>query len=548
MDYDVYHMFLTTISKYSRKDLKSAIFHGIKDSGFAYFTRSLDARGNFLKACQEDFRNEKHSAKGTHRLLKNYVQLAVETMASGSNEYDRFNTNTALNYALLSTYKQRFKSHHSKEKALEETTKVLEDLIKNGANHFSTKQDGSSSAYDEIEKMLNELFIKDISPADYFSDLIASQFSMYTENELLKARHKDQPEIVHEAPVQRSSVSQPSVQRSSTSQPSTPRGSSLYAKKVFNRGLSQFRSKVLNGQSSELISCDSIDRNLFVAQSKGNRSNQEDSCLICKSDTFPGLNFMVVCDGMGGLDAGEKASQLAVEELKKWFSTNEATLSSMRSQNQVAELLNSKLREISHRISVEYGNRSGCTCVCALTNKNGTFISNVGDSRAYAINNKGKNITQITKDHSMAYQVYYPLHSKGPADGDTRVYRRPGDNVVLQSPDDLRFYRRSNEITQYLGMDEMDGELAPDTYYLPPHSFDKLILCSDGVSDLIGTETMLAINNSSKPNMFAQKLVEHALTHDAYPPQYLVGAPEFVKMINRGKDNTTATVLIANER
>src|ERR1700677_3166306 len=127
---------------------------------------------------------------------------------------------------------------------------------------------------------------------------------------------------------------------------------------------------------------------------QGLRSNNEDRLLV---DLQRGL--FVVADGMGGQEAGELASGLAVEviplALEKRLSANEAAdralVDAMADANQAI---------INAGSDQPLGRRMGTTAVCALKQNGQLFISNMGDSRAYLI--RGGQAEQLTIDHTVA--------------------------------------------------------------------------------------------------------------------------------------------------
>ena len=137
----------------------------------------------------------------------------------------------------------------------------------------------------------------------------------------------------------------------------------------------------------------------FALSDKGCvRSNNEDYCLI-----EPELGLYVLADGMGGANAGERASRLAVETVA------EAVLMAQRRDSQalltaVEEANRRVLDAAQHDIALE---GMGTTLVAALEIGEDLSIASVGDSRAYLMDEAG--LRAITDDQTWVNEVGRPL-------------------------------------------------------------------------------------------------------------------------------------------
>ena len=179
------------------------------------------------------------------------------------------------------------------------------------------------------------------------------------------------------------------------------------------------------------------------------------------------LGIFVVCDGMGGQVAGEKASRIAVSTVIDYFHHVHRTPStwvvSQRftavsyAANQLANairLANQAIRDASCRNPQWAG--MGCTIVALICRNNTFSIGHVGDSRIYLI--RGDSIFQLTSDHSLVMEQV-----------------RRG----LMTTDEAEHSKMQNVIVRALGAEE---SVEPD---LQDHEFlagDVLLLCSDGLS------------------------------------------------------------------
>lgn len=181
----------------------------------------------------------------------------------------------------------------------------------------------------------------------------------------------------------------------------------------------------------------------------------------------------VVCDGMGGAAGGQLASRIAVEtfcaEMEKRLSP-EAKPSRLREISVVAVALANRAVREAARTSEAYHNM-GTTLVSAVSFDGGVVIANVGDSRAYHINQE--RIVQITRDHSLVEHM---------------VER--GDITA----EEARHHPNRNLITRALGPD-VDPECDCYTCQLLPGEY--LLLCTDGlVNTVMDQEIMREVLNS----------------------------------------------------
>ena len=174
----------------------------------------------------------------------------------------------------------------------------------------------------------------------------------------------------------------------------------------------------------------------------------------------------IVCDGMGGAKAGNVASQLAVETFletakaqppEQWRNEPEALL------HFAAEQANGA---VHFRANVDADCRGmGTTMVAALVVGDRTYILNIGDSRCYLVRPEG--ITKVTRDHS----VVEDLVARGQI-----------------TPEQARQHPQKNLITRALGA---ESRLRADLFRQPMEHGDALLLCSDGLSNMVSDQELL---------------------------------------------------------
>ena len=175
----------------------------------------------------------------------------------------------------------------------------------------------------------------------------------------------------------------------------------------------------------------------------------------------------VVCDGMGGAKSGNVASTLAadvfVEEVRSnWSSSMEPGAVDQLLQSAV-KLANFTVHDQGQQFEEFFG--MGTTLVAALICGHEIALVNVGDSRAYGINSHG--IYRITMDHSLV-------------------------ELMVQrgelTPEAAKTYPGKNYITRAVGPESV---VECDLYHVDAEEGDCLLLCSDGLSNMIDDQEIL---------------------------------------------------------
>ena len=206
------------------------------------------------------------------------------------------------------------------------------------------------------------------------------------------------------------------------------------------------------------------------------RNNNEDSGFI-------GKHFLLVADGMGGHAAGELAS-----------STTVAIVAQVDNNKDKLEDLESKLIEIPKVITKELKNainkdssRSGMgtTLTAAVIQENQLKISHVGDSRAYLVRNK--KISRITKD-----QTYIQSLVDNNEITESEAKNHPQRSLLLQAIDGI-----TESIPVITSTEILEN--------------DKILLCSDGLTNVVTDEEILEIVNQFDYVGAVSALIEKAL-------------------------------------
>ena len=200
----------------------------------------------------------------------------------------------------------------------------------------------------------------------------------------------------------------------------------------------------------------------------------------------------VVCDGMGGAKSGNVASTLAVDvfvqEVKRtWTSGMEPDTVDQMLQNAV-KLTNFTVHDQAQQFEEFSG--MGTTLVAALVHGKFATIVNVGDSRAYSINEDG--VRQLTTDHSLVQMMI--------ARGEL-------------TPEQGRTYPGKNFITRAIGTESF---AECDIFHCRLEKNEWLLLCSDGLSNLVDEQEMLfEVVHGSKKESSCERLLQIAKNRGA---------------------------------
>ena len=213
--------------------------------------------------------------------------------------------------------------------------------------------------------------------------------------------------------------------------------------------------------------------------SKGNvRKNNEDNYLLRKEP----CPVIVVADGMGGHRAGDVASQMAVDLIKKY---------KFNFENNILNELNSLITMINNKI-IEKGEENpeykgmGTTLSLALIYNKKIYIGHIGDSRIYLF--RDNELKKITTDDSLVNE----LIESG----------RLNPNEAFDHP-------QKHILTQALGIEE---DINIETNEMELKDNDILLFCTDGLTDMIREENIEdIISNHSDLNTITKKLGKKAL-------------------------------------
>lgn len=224
------------------------------------------------------------------------------------------------------------------------------------------------------------------------------------------------------------------------------------------------------------------------------RKLNEDALLVLEAwqeghYPLPPFGLFVVADGMGGHLSGEVASTLAVRTaashiLQRIYLSHLSHQEPSADQPSLQEIITEAIRIAHEAVTVQVPG-GGTTLLCALVLGNSAYIANVGDSRAYLLTPSGAR--QITRDHS----VVDLLVEMGQMSAQEAAHH-PQRNVLYRA------------LGQY-------GPLEVDTFRCSLHPGETLLLCTDGLWEMV-PETELVRIVATAPSIQAacERLVEQA--------------------------------------
>ena len=192
-------------------------------------------------------------------------------------------------------------------------------------------------------------------------------------------------------------------------------------------------------------------------------------------------NLLIVADGMGGHRAGDYASRLCVETMVQSLEKSAHKTPVSLFEEAVTAANKAVFEESASHVEYE---GMGTTVVACTLEENTLYITNIGDSRLYLIRD---GIEQITDDHSLVEEMV-----------------KQGN--ITES--EARIHPQKNIITRALGINE---EVQADFFEIDVEQGDVIMLCSDGLSNMIEDEDMeYIVKNSDTLQTAAESLVARA--------------------------------------
>jgi serine/threonine protein phosphatase PrpC len=188
----------------------------------------------------------------------------------------------------------------------------------------------------------------------------------------------------------------------------------------------------------------------------GRRRRHNEDAYVCEPPLF------AIADGMGGAQAGEVASRLAAAALK------ESGAKTLGGEERISDLIQEANRRVYDRSSTDPNTSGmGTTITVALVENGNVAFGHVGDSRAYLI--RDGRMEQVTEDHSLVNELL---------------------KSGKLSREEAETHPQRSVITRALGT---DPDVDADTFTIEAQSGDVFLLCSDGLTDMVGEREILEL-------------------------------------------------------
>ena len=238
---------------------------------------------------------------------------------------------------------------------------------------------------------------------------------------------------------------------------------------------------------------------VHAATSMGNRKYQQDAVYVSGGKKIAANKktrvLAAVCDGMGGMADGGRASQTAISMLKDGFEKIEKN-----PEVNIPMFFRSGIKAIDrkiHEFPKENGKGSGTTMVAAITEETMLYWASVGDSRIYIL--RGNEIKLVTRDHN-----YYLKLMKMVENGQ-------------MSRQEAERQRQKEALISFLGIGNVSlMDVIDRPFEMKPG--DMVLLCSDGVTKTLPKEKIknILLNDAVSIKRKAEILVEAAVRENTH--------------------------------
>lgn len=228
------------------------------------------------------------------------------------------------------------------------------------------------------------------------------------------------------------------------------------------------------------------------------RDHNEDAFFVSEKK-----GFFIVADGMGGLEAGEIASEITKETIS--LILNEKLEQAQSVEALIKEAFVKANLDVRKALTEKNAKKGmGCTCVVLVLKDNDFFVGYVGDSRIYLM--RSRKLKQLSRDHSYVEELFV----RG-----------------LISEDEKKDHPYKNSITRYVGhAEKIDVDISAG----PISNKDTFLLCSDGLTgEVEDPDIEKILSESDSPENKVAKLINQALN-------------------NGGGDNVTAVVVTVDRK
>lgn len=206
----------------------------------------------------------------------------------------------------------------------------------------------------------------------------------------------------------------------------------------------------------------------------------------------PDMDLFIVADGMGGHAAGEVASRFAVDVLSHELAKIDVDADEKEIEHRVHAALDRAHCVILGSTGDSESRPPGTTVVFGLLVNHRLYITGVGDSRAYLV--RGGSIERLTVDDTWPDTLFH---------------------MGQITADQAKHHRMRNMLMAALGMSDFDSD-QEEIRAIDVYDGDRYLLASDGLTDVVDEDRMLAIiTENHNPQQAAERLTYEAIDNDA---------------------------------
>lgn len=232
-------------------------------------------------------------------------------------------------------------------------------------------------------------------------------------------------------------------------------------------------------------------------QELGSRSNQEDSVYPLDGSATNQDRFFILCDGMGGHEHGEVASQTVCHALSDYI--NNHWDGGYFSDDLLYDALQATICQIN-KLDDDSVRKPGTTMTFLCLHRGGVLVAHIGDSRIYHIRPSKQCILYKSRDHSLVYDLFLA-------------------GEITQ--EEMTTYNKKNVLTRAI-LPNMDREPKADIAHITDiQAGDYFILCTDGLLEKMSDQELIDLftknsSNEEKCQDLFQMTQENADNHSAY--------------------------------
>lgn len=249
---------------------------------------------------------------------------------------------------------------------------------------------------------------------------------------------------------------------------------------------------------------------VFNLQGLGSREEQQDRFTLSPLDNFAEQGFLaLICDGMGGLEDGALIADELSKKIRSIFPATDFAnaISQDGDVSVLAELWVKHLEQLSEVIHAKHGDKGGSTLIQVYLYQNNLLFWSVGDSDLFLLRNQ--RLYALNLRHEYINTLYLDA-----------AYSGSSLTEVVQDP-------QAAALSHFMGRYKIRCDYCQRTFSL--QSDDRLLLCSDGVSDTLSHQQLTDCLNLSKGAVLSE--VE----------------AEILKQNKVNQDNYTAILIAVNQ-